>query len=1114
MSTKEAHRRAETRISGKRAPMLVLTAVLALASVRAQAALNPGEAIAQYTQDVWGTNAGLPQNSVLAIAQAPDGYLWLGTEEGLARFDGVRFAVFDTGNTPALQSNHISALLTDSERNLWIGTQGGGLTVFRDGNFKTYTTKNGLSSDTILSLFSETHGVLWIGTNGGGLNRFTRETFTVYTSKNGLPDDSIFSLGGGSEGSLWIGTHAGLARLKNGAITRFTTTDGLSDDYVKCLRVTRAGDVWVGTNSGGLSRFSNGHFTNYGVHSGITSNSIWCLFEDTAGTLWAGTVDAGINRFRNGKFTTYTAKSGLPSNRVFAFLEDKEGALWIGTGGAGLVRLGNGSFTTITAREGLSSDVVLPVYQDHEGRIWAGTNGGGLNRIENGRITTYTTKNGLADNVVFSISDDKEGSLWIATHKGLSRLKNQKFTVFNRKSGLPSDIVLCLYRGRDGTLWAGSRGGLSRFDGRRFITYTTKDGLSSDYVVSLYEDRHGTLWVGTGGGGLNDFRGGQFSSYTTKNGLSSNAIWTLTGDEHDVLWIGTGGGGLNRLENGRFTAYTVRQGLLDDELFRILPDRRGNLWISSNRGVFRVSKSELSAYAKGRIQSINSVSYGTSDGLKSNECNGGFQPAGWQTTDGKLLFPTMKGLAIIDPGNLKTNHLAPPVVIEKIAIDGLDLDTRGTINAKPGKGQLEFAFSAPSLVDSGKIRFRYRLEGFDKEWTEAGQRRTAYYTNIAPGAYRFTVTARNSDGVWNNLGASVAFTLRAHYYQTYSFLLLCIAAVTALCLGIYGLRIRHLKANEKRLVSLVSERTQALQEQIGAKERAHAELAEAQQSLIELSRRSGMAEVATGVLHNVGNVLNSVNVGAAVIGTKLRESRTENLSSAVNMLLEHSEDLSGFVHTDPKGQRVLPYLAKLAQHLNGQRDQVLNEIENLTGHIDHIKEIVATQQDYAKASAFTEAAFLDKLLDQALAMVEASLSRHQVEVLMEIEEVPAITVVKHKVIEILVNLIRNAKQAVIEQNGPLRQVRICLKKYSADCIRIEVHDTGVGLAPENLTRIFAHGFTTKRDGHGFGLHSGALAARQLGGSLWAESNGPGLGATFILELPATVAVIEPAMSTK
>ncbi len=383
---------------------------------------------------------------------------------------------------------------------------------------------------------------------------------------------------------------------------------------------------------------------------------------------------------------------------------------------------------------------------------------------------------------------------------------------------------------------------------------------------------------------------------------------------------------------------------------------------------------------------------------------------------------------------------------------------------------------------------------------DAGTRRAAYYTNIAPGDYRFTVIACNNDGIWNTEGAAEPFTLSPHFYQTPIFIALCVALVAAFSLAAYRLRINHLIANERKLVRLVNERTQSLREEVQAKERARAELAQAQQNLMELSRRSGMAEVATGVLHNVGNVLNSVNVGASVISDKMRNSRLDNLAAAVKLLEEHAPDFGEFVQKDPKGQRLLPYLTKLATFLQSERRQVLLEVEALITHIDHIKEIVSTQQDYAKMSALIEMLHLPKLVEDAYRMVEPNFKRHHVKFRAEFEEVPAVSAARHTVLEILVNLLSNAQQAVIEHNGPQRQVLVSVKLYD-DKVRVSVKDTGIGLSPENLTRIFAHGFTTKRDGHGFGLHSGALAARQMGGSLRTESEGIGHGATFILELP-------------
>jgi ligand-binding sensor domain-containing protein/signal transduction histidine kinase len=1099
-----AMRPAGVQVSSVLTPrVLALAILIVIARLPASAALDPSRRLTQYTQDVWGTDAGLPHSAITAIAQTPDGYLWVGTEEGLSRFDGVRFTNFDTRNTAALKSNRISALLVDSKKRLWVGTETGGITLYANGTFSSVSAREGLPNNAISSLYEDQRGIVWVGTDGGGLNCFRNGTFGRYGTENPLLRGAVYSIGGGQDGSLWLGTLQGLVHLDDGTSRVYTKADGLPDDYIRSVYVDSPGDVWIGTNGGGISHLTNGRFVNYTTRDGLASNSVWSVYQDSRGTLWIATMDGGLSRYAGGKFSTFSERDGLPANKVLSFLEDREGNFWVGTGGAGLIRLKSGAFVSVTKREGLSNDVVLPVFEDREGAIWLGTNGGGLNRIKDGQITTYTTKNGLLENVVFSVAEDRDGALWIATARGVERLKNGIFTAFTADSGLPSNIVLCLYEDRKGNIWAGSRGGLSRFDGKRFRSFTTADGLANNYVTSLYEDAEGTLWIGTGGGGLNAYQQGRFRIYTSKDGLSSDSIRCLTGDADGTLWIGTSGGGLDRLKHGHITVYTTRVGLFEDELFQILSDRYGYLWMSSNKGVSRVAKWQLQAYAEGRLSALTTTVYGQSDGLKSKECNGGFQPAGWATRDGRLLFPTMKGgLAIVDPAQAKANRLPPSVMVERVSVDGIDFAPTHSFRAKPGKGQLEFEFTALSLVSADKIRFKYKLEGFDKDWVDAGTRRAAYYTNIAPGDYRFTVIACNNDGVWNRSGASVPFTLSPHFYQTPIFMAVCVALLAALSAGAYRLRVNHLIANEKKLVTLVNERTQSLREEVEAKERARAELAQAQQHLMELSRRSGMAEVATGVLHNVGNVLNSVNVGASVISDRVRNSRIENLVAAVKLLDEHTADFANFIQNDQKGQRLMPYLSKLASYLQSERHQVLLEVEALMTHVDHIKEIVSTQQDYAKMSALIEMVYLPKLVEDAYRMVEPNFKRHHVKFRADFENVPSVSAARHQVLEILVNLFSNAQQAVIEHNGPERQVHVFVKRLREDRVQVLVRDTGIGLSPENLTRIFAHGFTTKQDGHGFGLHSGALAARQMGGSLRAESEGVGRGATFVLELPA------------
>jgi PAS domain S-box-containing protein len=774
-----------------------------------QAGLDPSKLVTQYVHDIWTSQNGLPQNSVLAIAQTPDGYLWFGTENGVARFDGVRFVTFDVRNTPALKGNQISALLVDHRGDLWIGIHGGGVTVRRQGAFQNYSNQLGLANDSVSAIYEDSAGNLWVGTDGGGLSRFHNGQAVTYTRKDGLADDAVFSLCGDGEGGIWIGTHAGLSHWADGHFTTKTKKDGLPSNYIQSVYADRAGTVWIGTNRDGLARMDAKGISTYTTKDGLSNNAIWSLMEDTAGSLWIGTGGGGINRFRGGEFAKFKGKEGLSGDDIWALFQDREGSLWIGSSGDGLNRLRDGTFSTLGALEGLSSDIALPIYQDHEGALWVGTADAGVNRLKDGKITVFTTRDGLADNRIFSIAEDGHGDHWFGTRHGLSRLSNGKFTVHGA-TGLPNDIVGCLYPGRKGDLWVGTRSGLSHFTRRRFATYTTNDMLSHNNVLSIYEDRRdGTLWVGTDNG-LNHLVNGRFQAYTKKNGLSNEVVITIAGDADGTLWLGTNGGGLKRFKNGVFTSFTTREGLVDDAIFQILDDQLGNLWLTSNLGIFSVAKEQLNAFAEHKIRQISPRSFGIGDGLKSRECNGGVQPAGWRLKSGILAFPTMKGIAEVDPRHTVTNPAPPPVLIEQTTVDNREPTGGATVRPPPGKGQLEFQYTALTFIKPEQIRFKYMLEGFDKDWVEAGTRRVAYYTNIPPGSYHFRVMARNADGVWSQRPASVAVILAKHFYQTTGFITLEVFVLLGLCAAAYRARVRQLRANEAKLLALVEQRTQAL----------------------------------------------------------------------------------------------------------------------------------------------------------------------------------------------------------------------------------------------------------------------------------------------------------------
>ncbi|HWF45962.1 MAG TPA: two-component regulator propeller domain-containing protein, partial [Bryobacteraceae bacterium] len=809
--------------------MIVRPLTLLFASVAAvllpatlEAGLDPAKSITQYVHDVWTTESGLPQSSVLAIAQTPDGYLWLGTEEGLLRFDGVRFVTFDKRNTPSLQSDEVDALLVDRRGDLWMGTRGGGLVLLSGGVFKTFTIRDGLSNDSVQGLYEDERGDLWMATDGGGLNRLSHGKFSVYTTKDGLADNAVFSVCGDHSGGIWVATHGGLSHRVNGRFINFSANNGLPSNDIRSLYADAVDSLWIGTNGAGLVHLTATGTNTYTTKNGLSDNHIWSIFKDSAGSLWLGTGGGGVTRLHNGEFSRFTRKEGFSGEEVWAITEDREGSLWIGSAGGGLNRLRNASFTTFGAQEGLSSDITLGVYQDREGALWVGTSDGGVNRFENGKIKTFTVHDGLSDNQVFSITEDGHGDHWFGTRRGLSRLTNGRFTVYTTQNGLPNDFVRCTFTDNKGDLWVGTREGLSHFDGHRFTTYGTKDGLSDAHVLSIYQDPlDGALWVGTGGG-LNRFANGRFHAYTKKDGLSNDVVWAIDEEPDGTLWLGTDGGGLSRFKNGRFFSFTTQAGMLDDAVFRILDDSQGNLWMSSNRGIFAVSTSQLNAFAQGRIHEISAHPFGLADGMRGRECNGGFQPAGWRLRDGRMAFPTMKGVAIVDPAHLITNQLAPRVLVERMVVDKREVSRKGPLSLPPGKGQFEFQYTATSFIEPAAIRFKYMLEGFDKDWTDAGTRRTAFYTNIPPGEYRFRVIACNADKVWSRTDESVSFALRPHFYQTSIFTTACILAIVGLFATGYRIRVNQLRAQQRRLEKLVQERT----EELSGSERKFRQLAE------------------------------------------------------------------------------------------------------------------------------------------------------------------------------------------------------------------------------------------------------------------------------------------------
>jgi signal transduction histidine kinase/ligand-binding sensor domain-containing protein len=525
----------------------------------------------------------------------------------------------------------------------------------------------------------------------------------------------------------------------------------------------------------------------------VPQRAITATFQDKQGNLWFGTFGAGLLLFKDSKFTRYTTADGLASNILFTFCQDSEDNIWVGTLDNGLIRITKQFITTHHSQNGLTADNTYPVYEDQDGIIWIGSWGGGLNKYQNGVFTHYTSKDGLPSDLVTSLFKDRQGYLWIGAHGILKKFKDGKFFhIISENDALSKKTVFAMEQDRDGALWLGTSQGLGRYKDGEYQFYTTKDGLPDDHVHAIREDRNGTIWIGTLGG-LASFKNHTITSYIDKNGLSSNHIRSIYQDREGVLWIGSYDNGLIRLKDDRFTAYTIKDGLFDSGAFQILEDDQENLWISCNRGIYRVVKQELNEFAEGKRRSITSVAYGKKDGMLDQECNGGRQPAGCRARDGKFWFPTQKGVVVIDPKSIPINWLPPPVYIEEFSLNRDAISFHNEVLIPPGKDDFEIRFTGLSFTKPEQVIFKYQLIGLDKDWVEAGTRRSVFYTHLPPGNYTFKVIAANSDGIWNHQGATLHIVIIPPFWRTWWFLLGLLLSAIISATAFYRRRINQLE---------------------------------------------------------------------------------------------------------------------------------------------------------------------------------------------------------------------------------------------------------------------------------------------------------------------------------
>jgi PAS domain S-box-containing protein len=777
---------------------------------KATPGLDPQKPISQYVQDIWQIDQGLPQNSVFTMAQPHDGYLWLGTEAGLVRFDGVSFTTYNSANTPGLTDNYVSAVMADPTGGVWAGTWVGG--VFRVSDGKSVAIP-GAAGSIVNCLYQDRHGTVWAG-RGDGLLRLQNGQFHPIP---GL-ESTVYSITEAADGTILFATELGLFTWRADQVTSWQPEGGRIQGPVWTVYKDGTGTLWFGTPDA-LYRATAGRLERFASAEGLPAGGVSALIETRNGQIWVGVDGGGIARFVAGRFQRYQARDGLTDDAVTTLLEDQEGSLWVGTRNGGLNRFREPILAIYSERQGLSANVVWSVYGDREQALWIGTLNGGLDRFKDGRFTNYTTRNGLPGNTVYATVETSDSTLWVATNSGLARLRHGRWESLANTGSFPRNRVSAFLEDRTGALWFGGNDGLYHWNDGRLHDYTQEAKVESMRIRTIGEDREGTVWIGTHGRGLIRFKDGRFTTLTTKDGLGADIVEALYADEHG-LWVGTTGG-LSLVREGRIIAIPLGSNILMTDVFQILKDDLGNLWLSSNQGLASASQQELLDAAAGRRGPVELRDMVSLDGHRRIEFNGGSQNAGWKSSDGRLWFPSIKGLVVVDPAHLLSNPVPPPVHIEHVRVDGRAVDLAGSIVLPPGDGGLELSYTATSLLIPERVRFRYRLEGYDKDWVDAGTRRVAYYTHVPGGQYRFHVIAANNDGVWNEAGAVLLFRLGLHFYETWWFYGLCGMVVAAGVMGIFRLRVRQIQRHARDLELLVQERTSELEREV--EERRHAE---------------------------------------------------------------------------------------------------------------------------------------------------------------------------------------------------------------------------------------------------------------------------------------------------
>jgi PAS domain S-box-containing protein len=1137
---------------------LVTLAVMACLLSEAHA-LDPHRQFSQYAREKWSVANGLPGGAVHAIAQSPDGYLWIGTDKGLVRFDGFTFLAVQP-KSPLLQNDPILGLTTDAEGDLWVRMQTAGVLRYNRGKFENLASGPNATLTQVTAIAREnTAGMLFSDLVSGTL-RLRRGKLDLVAPATILPGSpptmSIAENAAG--GKIWLGTlGAGLFYLENGRATR--VTQGLTETKINCLLPVGDQDLWVGTDHG-LFRWNGTGFRRVGLGPWLPDQPVLSILQDHDSNIWVGTA-RGLLRI-NASGTSFAEEEGIQgAGAVNALFEDREGNLWVGSA-TGLERIRDSTFITYSTDKGLSSNAGGPVYVDGEDRTWFAPEKGGLYWIKDGRVQAVKPELFEKD-AIYSIAG-RDHEIWIGRRQGgLTRLVYDggiiRTETYGRADGLEQNSVYATYQGRDGAVWAGTlSSGIGRLKDGKFTTYTTTNGLASNAVSSVLEGHDGTMWFGTPNG-LSALSNGKWRTYSLQDGLPSDNVNCLLEDSAGALWIGTAAG-LAYFQMGRMHTLQEVPESLREQIAGMAEDKSGRFWIATSNHVLRVPRDKLQS---GVVTAADVREYGQADGLESTE---GVKRSRSVVSDsaGRIWFSLSSGLSVVNPSQITDNSVPALPHIEAITADNNTANLDASVRIPPSPTRITFEYTGLSLAVPERIRFRYFLEDFDSSWSQPVTAREAVYTNLGPGSYRFRLVASNSEGLWNGPETAIVLNVAPAYYQTYWFRLSCFAAFIALLWALHRWRVHQLKSQEKHLRDVVetipamtftalpdgstifvnkrwTEYTGLSVEETSGKGwqcaihgedlACHSEkwrISVATGQLFEDEarfRRAADAEYRWFLVRGVPlrgrhrRIVRWYGTLTDIEDRKRGEQEREKLRqledqlahiNRVSMLGEMAASLAHEIKQPiaaaiTSANSCIEWLAHESPNLDRARAAAarIDKYGNRAAEIiDRIRSL------YKESPPQRELVDVNGLIREMLKLLKGEAERYSVAMRTELAaELPKIIADRVQLQQVFMNLVLNAIEAMRDEGGVLT-----VKSELQDGqLQFSVSDTGVGLPMEKMDLIFSAFYTTKPQGSGMGLAISRSIVESHGGRLWATSNGQ-QGAIFQFTLPIQVTESSPLVA--